>query len=123
MTVFEHGCALVGTALCLLCGHYLSGLFGVILCLVHLDEWRRGRATLGVMTLRSKNLAKETRLYIYVKIAAYCVLMLWLCLSLYSSLWQFLDENPSHVLNLFRYWVPFAHHVEIIKNIAGYRHP
>ena len=117
-TVFEHGCALIGTFLCGFCGHWLSALFGLALCLVHADEWRRGKAIITVNALRTRNATKEVKLYINVKVTAYVIMMVWLGLSLYFSLWQFLDENPAHILNIIKHWAPLRHQMEILQHFA-----
>ena len=72
--------------------------------------------------LRYRNRVKELRLYLQLKLIGYTLLLVWLVASLWMGLAQFLDENPGHILNLFKYWTPFRTHVDIVTHLVqGWR--
>ena len=69
--------------------------------------------------MRARNRAKDFQLYLYIKLGVYACIVLWLALSLWSGLAQFLDENPRHFLQMIKTYSPLQHHIQIAEHLLS----
>lgn len=82
-------------------------------------RWRRGRAELDVYVIRARNRAKDFQLYLYIKLCVYACIIVWLALSLWWGMAQFLDENPRHFLQMLKNYSPVQHHIKIAEQMLS----